>query len=110
MNGKRRSTRTDWAKVDATAGIPDEDSPELTQEMADRGTLYDGNRILSGPKKRGRPVGSKKTSINVRVDMDVLAYYKSTGRGWQTRINATLRAAMPKPATSRKVAAVAGKR
>ena len=35
-----------------------------------------------------------KTSTTVRVDSDVLAWLKSQGKGYQTRINAILRAAM----------------
>jgi len=35
-----------------------------------------------------------KTSTTVRVDSDVLAWFKSQGRGYQTRMNAVLRDAM----------------
>jgi len=35
-----------------------------------------------------------KTSTTVRLDADVLAWLKSQGRGYQTRINAILREAM----------------
>jgi uncharacterized protein (DUF4415 family) len=35
-----------------------------------------------------------KTSTTVRVDSDVLAWVKSEGKGYQTRINAILRDAM----------------
>lgn len=35
-----------------------------------------------------------KTSTTVRVDSDVLAWLKSQGKGYQTRINTILRAAM----------------
>ena len=35
-----------------------------------------------------------KTSTTVRVDADVLAWLKSQGQGYQTRINAILREAM----------------
>jgi uncharacterized protein (DUF4415 family) len=35
-----------------------------------------------------------KTSTTVRVDADVLAWLKSQGKGYQTRINAILRDAM----------------
>ena len=35
-----------------------------------------------------------KTSTTVRVDSDVLAWLKSQGKGYQTRINAILRSAM----------------
>jgi len=37
-----------------------------------------------------------KTSTTVRVDSDVLAWLKSQGKGYQTRINAILRDAMLK--------------
>ena len=35
-----------------------------------------------------------KRATTVRIDADVLAWLKSTGKGYQTRINAILRAAM----------------
>lgn len=35
-----------------------------------------------------------KTHASVRIDSDVLAWLKSQGKGYQTRINAILRAAM----------------
>ncbi len=57
------------------------DMPELTEEFwknAVRGKFY-------------RPV---KTSTTVRIDSDVLAWLKSAGKGYQTRINAILRKAM----------------
>ena len=38
-----------------------------------------------------KPVSSK-TSISLRVDADVLDWFKAQGRGYQTRINAVLRA------------------
>jgi len=38
-----------------------------------------------------RPI---KKSLTIRVDADVLAWLKSQGKGYQTRINALLRAAM----------------
>jgi uncharacterized protein (DUF4415 family) len=42
--------------------------------------------------KRGRPVSARpKAHVNLRLDADVLATFKATGRGWQTRINAALR-------------------
>ena len=35
-----------------------------------------------------------KKSISLRVDPDVLSYFKSMGKGYQTRMNAVLRAYM----------------
>jgi uncharacterized protein (DUF4415 family) len=44
-------------------------------------------------KKPGRKLGSGvKESQTVRFDRDVLAAFKSTGKGWQTRMNEALRA------------------
>lgn len=45
--------------------------------------------------KRGRPVKSdqdRKEQIALRLDADVLAWYRSLGAGWQTRMNAVLKA------------------
>ena len=33
-----------------------------------------------------------KESVSIRVDRDVLNYFRSTGKGYQTRMNAVLRA------------------
>ena len=45
--------------------------------------------------KRGRPAKAeheRKEQIALRLDADVLAWYRSLGNGWQTRINAVLKA------------------
>ncbi len=48
--------------------------------------------IVRGIVRRGlKPVASK-TSISLRVDADVLEWFKAQGPGYQTRINAVLRA------------------
>ena len=44
---------------------------------------------------RGRPpLARPKAALTLRVDADVLAALKASGPGWQTRINALLRAAV----------------
>jgi uncharacterized protein (DUF4415 family) len=46
--------------------------------------------------KRGRPpmpAELRKKRVDMMLDPDVLAYFKSSGKGWQTRINAALREA-----------------
>jgi len=48
-------------------------------------------------RKRGRgrpPLESPKQCIAIRLDKDLLAGLRATGRGWQTRINAVLREAL----------------
>jgi len=66
------------------ADIPDEeidfsDIPELTDEDFARGVWHTGHG---------------KQQVTVRLDKDVLAFFKKGGRGYQTRINAVLRAFM----------------
>jgi len=42
--------------------------------------------------RRGLVPPTPKTSIALRVDTDVLEWFKSKGPGYQTRMNAVLRA------------------
>lgn len=39
----------------------------------------------------GRPAGSNKEQVSLRIDKDVLARFREGGPGWQTRINDALR-------------------
>jgi uncharacterized protein (DUF4415 family) len=41
--------------------------------------------------QRGRPAGSAKTQIALRVDNDTLAAFRATGKGWQSRMKTALR-------------------
>ncbi len=42
----------------------------------------------------GRPASSNKEQVALRIDKDVLAKFRATGPGWQTRINEALRRAV----------------
>lgn len=44
--------------------------------------------------RAGRPAGSNKEQVALRIDKDVLAKFRATGPGWQTRINEALRRAV----------------
>lgn len=48
--------------------------------------------IVRGIARRGLKPLSRKASISLRVDRDVLEWFKAQGDGYQTRINAVLRA------------------
>jgi uncharacterized protein (DUF4415 family) len=48
--------------------------------------------IVRGIARVGLKPVPAKTSISLRVDSDVLDWFKSQGSGYQTRINAVLRA------------------
>jgi len=67
------------AEADAlvAAAMADPDAPELTDEEWER------------VAPRGR-VGLK-VPVTMRLDADVAGYFRSSGRGWQTRINEILR-------------------
>jgi uncharacterized protein (DUF4415 family) len=73
---------TPWGKSD--------DAPELTKEYFERADVYRGDKLI----RRGRPPsGHPKEAIKLRIDPDVLAHFRATGPGWQTRINGALRRA-----------------
>jgi len=70
--------------------VDPDDAPELTDEFFDRSEIRRGRRLV----RRGRPpLPSPKQAVKLRLDADVLAAYRKTGAGWQTRINADLRKA-----------------
>jgi uncharacterized protein (DUF4415 family) len=44
-------------------------------------------------RRVGRPSGSNKEQVALRIDKDVLARFRATGAGWQSRMNDALREA-----------------
>jgi uncharacterized protein (DUF4415 family) len=48
--------------------------------------------IVRGIVRNGLKVVPPKQSVSLRLDADVLKWFKSQGTGYQTRINAVLRA------------------
>ena len=60
----------------------------LTAEHPEAKTAH----IVRGIVRRGLQPLKSKTSISLRLDSEVLDWYKSQGPGYQTRINAVLRA------------------
>nr|WP_315259074.1 BrnA antitoxin family protein [uncultured Duganella sp.] len=91
MNVKSQNSTKTWVDPD--------DAPELTHEFFDKGVWRIGDQIVSrneaqaeAGKRRGRPAGSgTKISTTIRFDAEVLAAFKATGEGWQTRMNDVLK-------------------
>lgn len=86
MSGKStlKASRTDWARVGAQQ---DRDI------KTGRGhPEADPAHIVRGIVRRGLKPQPPKESISLRVDPEVLAWFRAQGPGWQTRINAILRA------------------
>jgi uncharacterized protein (DUF4415 family) len=79
-----RVSKTDWKRVRA---MKDKDIV-LTPEHPE----VDVRHIVRTIVRRGLKPVPPKASIALRVDADVLEWFKAQGPGYQTRINAVLRA------------------
>ncbi len=79
MSEKRtaRRSKTDWAKVDALRDdeLDYADNPPLEDTFWTQAVLLPGS----------------KQQVTLRLDRDVLHFFKSRGKGYQTAINAVLR-------------------
>lgn len=53
---------------------------------------FDLKHVARGIVRRGLKVVPAKASVSLRIDADVLEWFKSGGAGYQTRMNAVLRA------------------
>ena len=88
MNEKRISGRT------RKADLPyDPKSRAATLDFWAGATAHKGVAELRA--KRGRPMKAadeRKEQISLRVDKEVLEWYRAQGAGWQTRMNAVLKA------------------
>jgi uncharacterized protein (DUF4415 family) len=76
-------SKTNWARLKARAksAAPTSEHPEA-----------DIRHIVRGVVRRGLQPLPAKASISIRVDQDVLEWFKAQGPGYQTRINTVLRA------------------
>jgi uncharacterized protein (DUF4415 family) len=82
MNVKKRNLQvksgTDWKRIDSMKDedVDLSDIPELDDD-------FFRNAVLVMPKP--------KATVTLRVDADVLEWYRSTGKGYQTLMNAVLK-------------------
>jgi uncharacterized protein (DUF4415 family) len=79
----RGEDRTDWAKVNTTTGAELEAS--IRADVDDVCGEIDWTQSVMG-------VPALKDHINIRIDHDVLEWFKKNGRGYQTLMNNVLRA------------------
>jgi uncharacterized protein (DUF4415 family) len=54
--------------------------------------------LLRKPGQRGPGRKPAKVAVSIRIDPDIVRFYKSNGPGWQKRINEALRKAVRKAA------------
>jgi uncharacterized protein (DUF4415 family) len=80
---QRGEDRTDWKKAEA-----------MTEAELEASIAADPDESPGEPDWTQGVVGlpPRKDHINIRLDHDVLEWFKSTGKGYQTRMNNVLRA------------------
>ena len=81
MTENKPITESNWVDPD--------DAPEWTRDMFDRAEIRIGDKVI----RRGRPPGSSKRLVSLRLDKVVLDAFRADGPGWQSRINQALRKA-----------------
>ena len=84
-------------QLEAIDNLPDDqidfsDIPEMTEH---KGPVYIGLMYRPG-----------KTSVTIRLDSDMVEWFKAQGKGWQTKMNWALRLYF---ASHRKTGAIVGK-
>lgn len=75
--------KTDWERLrrEEEAGI----EPELDEEEIGIEWDWDNVKLVIPPTKR---------AVSVRLDQDIIDFFKAQGPGYQTRMNAVLRSYM----------------
>ncbi|HET7805347.1 MAG TPA: BrnA antitoxin family protein [Pseudolabrys sp.] len=72
----------------------DAENPEWTKAMMRRAkpaSKVFPNLQLPKPRGRGPQREPVKVQTTIRLDRDVIEYFRRRGRGWQTRLNSALR-------------------
>jgi len=80
-----KQTTTAKLPKKTSARVDDPDNPAWTENMLGAPVLKRG---------RGPQVTPTKVLTSLRIDADILEFYKAQGSGYQSRINAALRKAI----------------
>jgi uncharacterized protein (DUF4415 family) len=81
--GDRRRGKTDWDKVEKLTDAEIEAAMAQDPEWADFKDIDWSEAVLVIPPK--------KKAISIRIDEDVLDFFRTQGSGYQRRMNAVLR-------------------
>ena len=85
MSGKRKGSGR-------TSAISSE-SPEITEEWIAGADMFRGKKLV----RRGRPMlQNPRQLLSLRLPPQVIASWKATGPGWQTRMAQVLEKSTPK--------------
>src|SRR5690348_2026614 len=80
--------------VSKEPSVDPDDVPEMTDEEIDsfieRADLYEGDKLIRAGKV-GRPkAGQTKALMSIRLDSEVIEWFRESGPGWQSRMNEAL--------------------
>jgi uncharacterized protein (DUF4415 family) len=89
---KPRKTKNSFTAADLEAVS---DNPEWTKDDFARAKPYSEMfpELAATLRRRGPQKTPTKKAVSIRISPDVLEHYRSTGPGWQSRIDAALRKA-----------------
>lgn len=84
------------SKLRKDSEMIDSDNPELTQEWFDQARpaadVLPPGVMAAAKRKPGRPpVDNPKEQVTLRLSSEVLAHFRASGKGWQTRIDEALK-------------------
>ena len=73
----KKQSRTDWGRLKAMKDedIDTSDIPELDEDFFKKAVLWPG----------------RKKQITLRLDLDIIEFFKKRGRGYQSMMNSVLR-------------------
>ena len=92
--GDRRKGKTDWARVDALTDKDIEAAIANDPDWEEFKEIDWSEAVLVIPPR--------KKAISIRVDEDVLDFFKREGEGYQRRMNAVLRSYMQQKSKPKK--------
>lgn len=85
MSGKRKKSGRSSPERD--------EAPEITEGWVASADLYHGKKLV----RRGRPkLVNPRKLLSLRLPPEVIADWKATGPGWQTRMAQVLERSTPK--------------
>jgi len=96
MRKRSAKSRTDWVRVkaEARAGARVAFDPKLDPydpNDAKAVAAYWRGATVRRPGQRGPQKAPTKQQVTLRLDRELLAHFRRAGRGWQTRLNDTLK-------------------
>lgn len=89
MNAKRKNS--------APPSLESDVLPEITDAWIAGADMYDGDKLV----RRGRPkLANPRQLLSLRLPPQIIARWKATGPGWQTRMAEALEKSAPRPRRS----------